>query len=53
MKNIPGMNTAVQKLADLKHAAEVASAYEFILEGLHLSNKLNRAAIEKGMVYNK
>lgn len=48
---IPGMNAAVATLVDTTNAPEVASALEFILEGLHLSNKLNREALEKGVIY--
>jgi magnesium chelatase subunit I len=48
---IPGLKKAVQTLVDAGNAPEAASAIEFILEGLHLSNKLNREVIEGGMVY--
>ena len=48
---IPGLKTAVQSLVDPSSPPEAASAIEFILEGLHLSNKLNREVVEKGVVY--
>jgi magnesium chelatase subunit I len=48
---IPGLKKAVQSLADPAVPAEAASAIEFILEGLHLSKKLNREAHEKGAIY--
>lgn len=51
LKIIPGMDAAVEKLIHSQRAPEVASALEFILEGLHLSNKLNRKIHDKGLVY--
>lgn len=51
MNLIPGMKEAVQTLVDTESPQEVSSALEFILEGLHLSNKLNREVKGKGMVY--
>jgi magnesium chelatase subunit I len=48
---IPGMKTAVQTLVDPDSPPEASSAMEFILEGLHLSNQLNREVVEKGIVY--
>ena len=50
-KVIPGLEDAAKDLADLKNESQASSAIEFILEGLHLSNKLNREAKGKGMVY--
>jgi magnesium chelatase subunit I len=51
MNLIPGMKEAVQTLVDTKNPQAVSSAVEFVLEGLHLSNKLNREVKGKGMVY--
>lgn len=51
LKFIPGMEAAVERIADLKDAPQVAAALEFVLEGLHLSNKLNREANERGVLY--
>jgi len=48
---IPGMKEAAKTLVDPKKPQEASSAIEFILEGLHLSNKLNRELKGKGMVY--
>lgn len=48
---IPGMASAVNKLVSAKTAPHVACALEFVLEGLHLSNKLNREILDKGVVY--
>ena len=48
---IPGMRNAVQTLVDPDSPPEASSAMEFILEGLHLSNQLNREVVDKGIVY--
>ncbi len=48
---IPGMREAVGSLADPDNPPEASSAMEFILEGLHLCNKLNREVINGGIVY--
>lgn len=48
---IPGLKQAVGRLADPDIPSEAASAIEFILEGLHLSNKLNREIKEGRAVY--
>lgn len=48
---IPGMRNAVQTLVDPDNPPEASSAMEFILEGLHLSNQLNREVVDKGIVY--
>ena len=41
VKSIDGLAKAVKKLTDDKRPEAIASAAEFILEGLHLSRKLN------------
>jgi hypothetical protein len=51
LKHIPGMAAAVGHLIDVGDAPQVAAALEFVLEGLHLSNKLNREAHENGVLY--
>jgi magnesium chelatase subunit I len=48
---IPGMEDAAGTLVDPANPAEAAAAIEFILEGLHLSNKLNREVIKDRLVY--
>lgn len=48
---IPGMKKAVETLVDPDNPPEASSAMEFILEGLHLSNQLNKEMTDKGMVY--
>jgi len=50
-KVLPGMREAVQTLVDPDSPPEVSSAIEFILEGLHLSNKLNREIVKDRIVY--
>ncbi len=42
MDNIAGLRAAVQKLGEDGTPARAAAGIEFILEGLHLSNKLNK-----------
>jgi len=48
---IPGMKTAVQTLVNPDSPPEASSAIEFILEGLHLSNKVNREILQNRVVY--
>lgn len=48
---IDGLKDAVGTLVDPDNPAVAASAIEFILEGLHLSNKLNREITQKGIQY--
>ena len=48
---IPGMREAVGRLVDPENPAQAASAIEFILEGLHLCNKVNREIIQDRVVY--
>lgn len=51
LKNVPGLYEAVKELADPEEPNEAASAIEFILEGLHLSNKLNKQVVKGGYKY--
>lgn len=51
LKYIPGMEAAVDRLVDPGDAPQVAAALEFVLEGLHLSNKINREACQNGVLY--
>jgi magnesium chelatase subunit I len=51
MDKIEGLRTAALKLSEGDGAPRLASAIEFILEGLHLSNKLNKNPAEHGAVY--
>ena len=48
----PALREHVASLtSDTDSPAAVASAVEFILEGLHLSNQLNKNVTERGSVY--
>ncbi len=51
MHAITGMKKALQSIIDPESAPEVSSAMEFILDGLHLSNKLNREEKGEGLIY--
>lgn len=51
MHAITGMKKALQSIVDPESAPEVSSAMEFILDGLHLSNKLNREEKGEGLIY--
>lgn len=53
MKNVPGLHDAVKALVNPKDPVEASSAIEFILEGLHLSNKLNREVVEGVKIYKE
>jgi magnesium chelatase subunit I len=53
LKNLPGLFDAVKSLINPKDPAEASSAIEFILEGLHLSNKLNRDVVAGKRVYRE
>jgi magnesium chelatase subunit I len=50
-KIINGLKSAVATLVEPENNAMASSAIEFILEGLHLSNKLNREVVQKGFIY--
>tara|TARA_B100000809_G_scaffold237146_1_gene256724 strand:- start:169 stop:1218 length:1050 start_codon:yes stop_codon:yes gene_type:complete len=53
VKNIDGLAKAVKKLTDDKRPEVIASAVEFILEGLHLSRKLNCDRSGEAAVYKQ
>jgi magnesium chelatase subunit I len=53
LKNVPGLYDAVKSLVNPEEPGEAASAIEFILEGLHLSNKLNRKVSDGTRTYNE
>jgi magnesium chelatase subunit I len=42
LEQIPGLREAAAALAGTDSAAGMASAIEFLLEGLHLQNRLNK-----------
>ena len=51
MKQIPGLEAAALALAGSENPAAVASAVEFVLEGLHLSKRLNKDASGQKATY--
>jgi magnesium chelatase subunit I len=59
MREVPGMPEAVRKLGayDVTDGAEepavVASAVEFLLEGLHLSRRINKDRVGGGVRYSR
>lgn len=53
MKRLDGLSAAVHKLTDDQSPEVVASAVEFVLEGLHLNRKLNCQRTPVGYLYNK
>ncbi|MBA2702040.1 MAG: sigma 54-interacting transcriptional regulator [Chloroflexi bacterium] len=59
MREVPGLDTAVHVLGafDATDGAEepaiVASAVEFLLEGLHLTRRINKERIAGGTVYHR
>ncbi len=59
MRDIPGLDAAVARLGtyDVTDGAEepavVASAVEFLLEGLHLARRINKERIVGGTVYRR
>jgi magnesium chelatase subunit I len=53
LDEIPGLRDAAVKLAGGESAGSIASAIEFILEGLHLSNRLNKSASDSGVRYQR
>ena len=51
LDQIAGLEEAAAGLAGGGSAPRLASAIEFVLEGLHLSNRLNKGARERGALY--
>ena len=49
--NLPGFSPALERLAGGGGSAMVASAMEFVLEGLHLHKKLNKKLFEGEISY--
>ena len=49
--NIAGLRKAVEQLGCGSSPARIAAGVEFVLEGLHLSNKLNRETSGDRVVY--
>jgi magnesium chelatase subunit I len=53
IKEIPGLKEAIKTLGSLESPAQMASATEFVLEGLHLHQKLNKEAKGGRISYGK
>ncbi len=53
LKTIDGLANAVQRLTDDQRPEVLASAIEFILEGLHLNRRLNCERTPTGYVYRR
>jgi len=53
LDEITGLRDAAVRLAEGDSPARIASAIEFLLEGLHLSNRLNKLARDGGTLYTK
>lgn len=51
LKEIKGLEKCIKRLEISDSSAEIASAIELILEGLHLSNKLNKEIIQGKIIY--
>ena len=53
LDEIPGLREAAASLAGGDSPERLASAIEFLLEGLHLSNRLNKSETERGARYGR
>ena len=53
LSKIEGLKEGIKKLDDSKSTASIASAMEFIFEGLHLNKRLNKAMTEGKIVYRR
>ncbi len=53
IERIDGLSAAVKRLTDDERPEVLASAVEFILEGLHLNRRLNCQRSETGYVYRR
>jgi magnesium chelatase subunit I len=51
LDQIAGLRRAIGKLGEDRSPARTASAVEFILEGLHLSNRLNKEVVGRRVLY--
>jgi magnesium chelatase subunit I len=51
LDSIAGLRAAIEKLGASGSPARIASAIEFILEGLHLSNRLNKEVEGRRVLY--
>jgi magnesium chelatase subunit I len=53
LDEIPGLRQAAEQLAGSASAPRLAASVEFLLEGLHLSNKLNKSLREGSARYGR
>jgi len=53
LDEIAGLREAALRISGGDSPARLASAIEFLLEGLHLSNRLNKQAREQGALYTR
>jgi magnesium chelatase subunit I len=53
MREVPGLPEVVRGLGASDSPASVASAVEFILEGLHLNRRLNKDRTGSGARYRR
>ncbi|HEV7676999.1 MAG TPA: magnesium chelatase [Candidatus Dormibacteraeota bacterium] len=51
LRELPGMDKVMSKLDEPSTAASRAAALEFVLEGLHLSKRLNKTPIDGSTIY--
>ena len=51
LSRLPALRAAVTDLAGSETPAAIASAVEFVLEGLHLSKRLNKEAVGPRATY--
>jgi magnesium chelatase subunit I len=53
LASVRGMKQGIERLNVGESPGEMASAIEFILEGLHLNNKLNKDILDGKVIYNE
>jgi len=53
LDEIDGLRAAAERLAGANSPAHTAAAIEFILEGLHLANRLNKDVSAKGVRFGR
>ncbi|HEX9844808.1 MAG TPA: AAA family ATPase [bacterium] len=53
LSQLRGMRQGIEKLNIGESPGEMAAAIEFILEGLHLHNKLNKEVVDGKVIYNE
>ena len=53
LTQLKGLRQGIEKLNIGESPGEMAAAIEFILEGLHLHNKLNKEVVDGKVIYNE